>query len=128
MANILVLEDEARFREIIVDLLEGVHEVFTAANSNEVLEELAKNEIDLLLSDVNLADSELQGNEVMALVGETHPQVAVIAMTGGITENEQLIRDAGVDIILQKPFTREALLNAIDEILRTTEEPIDVTE
>ena len=128
MAKVLVLEDDARFMGIIVDLMEGVHEVHTAANSNEVLEVLAKHDIDLLLSDVNLVDSELQGNEVMALVGETHPQVAVVAMTGGITENKQLILDAGVGIILHKPFKRAALLSAINEALGITEESIEVIE
>lgn len=120
MAHILLVEDNAANAEVATLICEAAgHTVKHAGNGVEALRTLlAKEPFDLVLLDVLMP--EMDGIEVaQALRGspshEALPIVAVTAVSG--ERDAEKLRGAGVDSIVTKPYRREALLQAIDEVL-----------
>ncbi|MFA5134472.1 MAG: response regulator [Patescibacteria group bacterium] len=126
MVKLLVVDDEGEILDVIAEELDGLHKVHPASNSDEAFAVLGEQTIDALLCDVDLADSELQGDELMAVVQADYPGVTIVAMTGGVSQNLPFIMHAGVRHVLRKPFSRNALISIIDEALGIHRDTVSV--
>jgi two-component system cell cycle response regulator len=81
MEKILVVEDDAFFREIFSDLLiEEGYMVDTASSGNEALKKLAVNEYHLVVTDMVLQD--ISGLDVLSRVKQINTEIEVIVVTG----------------------------------------------
>ncbi|MGB0413594.1 MAG: response regulator transcription factor [Coraliomargarita sp.] len=117
---ILLVEDEAEYRQLIAaDLQEGYH-VVEAVNGKEGLEKALEIMPDLVLTDLMMPVMggvelcrHLKGEvktahiPVLILTGET----AVVSEVGGL--------EAGVDAYVTKPFNRQLLRARISNLLET---------
>ena len=67
----------------------------------------------------DLAMPEMDGLEVTKVLHRESPSVKIIAMTGAPTDSGLLEAAAllGASRTLRKPFTREALLHVVQEVL-----------
>jgi CheY-like chemotaxis protein len=125
MAHILVADDEPEQRKLIVRLLNGAgHEVSTAANGAEALASLGQQAYDLLITDIYMPV--MDGTELIAECRQTHPQLPIVAISGGSTFGEAYSIAAldaadsmGVAGSLLKPFLSEQLLTIIHKCLGT---------
>ena len=123
--TVLVVEDQLEVRRLIVDTLQRhQYRVVAAANGFEAVE-LARDRhlaFDLLLTDVVLPGS--SGRDIARQVVASRPIVRVLYMSGYTDEAivHHGILDAGL-AFLQKPFTAEALLTKIRDVLEATEPP-----
>lgn len=116
--RVLLIDDEPMVRKIVRKMLERAgHEVVDVENGREGLHQLKRAEFDLIVTDIIMPD--VEGIEVLMTVCEQHPSIAVVAMSGGGSIGNvdflDVARKLGAAATLQKPFTSEALLEAIDQ-------------
>lgn len=117
--RILVVEDEDDQRSLVASILRSRGYLVAEADSLAAARaELERSPVDLVLSDWRLGDGE--GTELLADVRRDHPGVAFVVVTayGTIARAVEAIH-RGADDYLAKPFERQALLLAIEKVLRS---------
>ncbi len=118
-AAILVVEDEAAQRALIAAILSRAgHAVSEAGSVDEALAHLATAVPDVILCDWRLPGR--SGGELLVEVRARRLGAAFVVMTayGSIAHAVDAVR-LGADDYLAKPFEREALLLAIQRVVRT---------
>ena len=130
MARILVVEDSSAFRAFIRAALEGAPELFDASvDEVEVVEAssgfdalrlLPRGTYDLVITDINMPD--INGLELVRFMRESerHRKVCTIVISTQSSEKDRLRSLAlGANVFLAKPFTVEALHQAISAHIGT---------
>ena len=80
-AKILIVDDEKHVRYTLKRILRrDDYEIVTVESGNAALQLIKKQVFDLALVDINLKD--MSGMEVLDVLSETHPDTAVIVLTG----------------------------------------------
>jgi len=117
--TLLVVEDEKSVRDIVVSSLEqyGYH-IIQAENGPEAIKKAkaAREPVHLLLSDVVMP--EMSGFELSKKICELYPEVRVCFMSGyadGMIDNHDMVDEEAH--FIQKPFSTQALVSKIREIL-----------
>ena len=109
--HILVIEDDAEVRRVIVDSLElGGHKVTAAANGPDGLAALEAEAPDLLI--VDYAMPLMNGAEVIKWARATLPALPVVLATG-YADMAEVAHVLGTQSILIKPFDIAALHDAV---------------
>jgi DNA-binding NtrC family response regulator len=120
MSKILVIEDDTSFRNVLVQMLERAgFDVKQAENGTLAVKICEGFQPDLVLTDIIMPDKE--GLETIEELLVICPELKIIAMSGGgrFGPNSYLplAEKLGAKRTLQKPFMREELLSAIEEVL-----------
>ncbi|MBI4590165.1 MAG: GAF domain-containing protein [Candidatus Rokubacteria bacterium] len=117
-AAILVIEDEDHIRRMLVDILAGAgHSVEAARDGLEGLARFQRGTFDLVMTDLSMP--EYSGLEVAQAVKKMNPVTPVVLITGwGDLLDPARVQQAGVDLMLVKPFRVERVLNVVAEALR----------
>ncbi|HKP04231.1 MAG TPA: response regulator [Chthoniobacterales bacterium] len=102
--TILLVEDHTDTRRVLSALLErSGHEMITADGVTEALQLLGHTPVDVLLSDLGLADGD--GLDLVAKAKTLQPQIQAIALTArGSEKDYEIGKNAGFDHYLTKPF------------------------
>jgi PAS domain S-box-containing protein len=120
--TILVVEDDVEVREFVCLVLElAGYRVLKAESGWAALELVARHDgpIDLMLSDVVMPH--MNGRELAAALIEARPGVRIVHMSGYPGDTVERYGDIAPGVpFLQKPFTREVLLQRIAEALGRT--------
>jgi two-component system cell cycle sensor histidine kinase/response regulator CckA len=117
--TILVVEDEMALRELTRDILSGAgYRVLDAGGVAEALRFVGNDGagISLLLTDVVMPGA--SGRELAEQLKATHPNLKVLLMSG--YSDEVLAHQGALEgafALLQKPFTKKALLTRVRELL-----------
>ena len=117
--EILIVDDEKDIRLSISDLLlDENYSTRLAANSDEALSELSKGLPDLILLDIWLEGSKLDGLELLNQINLFYPNIPCIIISGhgNIDIAVKAIKGGGSDFI-EKPFESERLLIIIERVL-----------
>ena len=120
MANLLVVDDEADIRRVMVKILEARgHDVATANDGLEALEAVATSPPDLVILDVNLPH--IDGFEVCKRL-KTDPatsHIPVIMVTAAYVSvhDAQHGTGLGADEYVTKPFLREVLVHNVERLV-----------
>lgn len=112
-STILIVEDDAGLREALNDtLLLADYRVVAAASAEDALVKLASENIDLVVSDIQMG--EMNGLTLLKNIRLRYPQLPVLLMTAYATIDDavQAMRDGATDY-LSKPFAPEVLLNLV---------------
>ncbi|WP_149196678.1 ATP-binding response regulator, partial [Luteimonas suaedae] len=122
--RLLLVEDDPTVAEVIADLLRmHGHRVTAVAHGLAALTEIARDDFDLALLDLDLP-----GIDGLALArqlraqGFMRPLIAVTARADA--EAEPLARTAGFDAFLRKPVTGTMLATALEAALGRSEVPV----
>jgi DNA-binding NtrC family response regulator len=120
MAAILVVEDDELVRQAIGRVLAlERHEVITVENGRLALEVLDRRPFDLVITDLIMPEKE--GLETITELRHRHPGLKVIAVSGGgrtgLRHYLDLAEKLGARASLAKPFTRGALVGAVNHVL-----------
>lgn len=109
MSNILIVDDEQSYRQLLSLVFEGDgHNIRTAANGSEALDLLHAEPANIIISDVKMPD--MDGIEMLRAVRETLPDVGVVLMTAfASVETAREAFKLGADDFIQKPFDVEEL-------------------
>jgi DNA-binding response OmpR family regulator len=121
MAKILLIEDEAPLREMLVDELtvQG-HKVIEASNGEEGLQKFLENEPDLVLCD--RAMPVMSGYEVLSRIRGAHPQynevpfVFLTALTDA--RDKAAVEHLKPSAYIEKPVDFQALSEKIKVLVR----------
>lgn len=115
--RILVVDDSSLARRTLRSIIESAgHQVEEASSGAEALEKYFLNRYDLIFLDMVM--EEMPGLEVLAKLREISPEVRVIVATADIqsgTRDEA--RQLGACEIINKPFTRDRVLSALNNVL-----------
>ena len=116
MANILIIEDNNDIHEILKDLFETEHRVFSAYSGTEGLLVFAQEKIDLVLLDIMLPGK--NGDQVLAEIRKSS-QIPVVMLTalGEKPLVSQYLLDGANDYIV-KPFDLDELFARVTVQLR----------
>jgi len=119
--SILVAEDNEINRKLAEALLEsGGWKVTSVGTGQELVERTVSSGFDAVLADIQMP--EMNGLEAARAIRERErasgAHLPLIALTGNaLPEDALLIEEAGFDGYLQKPFTRQQLLDIIADTL-----------
>ena len=114
--HILVVEDDAEVRRVLVDSLRfNGHRVMSASNGPDGLEMLGRQRPDLLI--VDYAMPGMNGAEVIKQARESQPRLPVILATG-YADMAEVGTVLGTQSILIKPFDIGTLLRAVSQAMQ----------
>ncbi|MBP9792323.1 MAG: sigma-54-dependent Fis family transcriptional regulator [Rickettsiales bacterium] len=125
--TVLIIDDEEDIRNLIIDILteEGFY-CIGAANSDEALSIVDKSCPHLILLDIWLEGSNMDGLGILEVLAKTHPNVPVIMISGhGTIETAVNSMKLGAYDYLEKPFTPDKLILKVkrtSELTRLKEE------
>lgn len=116
--KILVVEDEQRLREGLIDLLSAAdHEVTAVGDGRAAVEAGIGESFDLVLLDLMLP--QLDGIEVCRRLRHARPALPILMLTARGSEDEKLAGfAAGADDYVTKPFGVRELLARVDAFAR----------
>ena len=119
MAEILIVDDDPRLREVVRYALEREEFVVReAGNGKQALDAIAENPPDLVLLDVLMP--ELDGIEVCRQI-RSHSNLPVVFLSSRGEELDRVLGlDLGGDDYITKPFSPRELVSRIKAVLRRT--------
>ena len=90
--------------------------VLTAKHGGEAVNVLKTAKVDLVLTDLKMPV--MDGFELLTYIGEKHPGIRTIAMTGLMSSNiNERVRELGVRQCIEKPFKFSVLDKMIAQLL-----------
>ena len=121
MQRILIVEDSATMRSLIVSCLEDLGEpvkITEASSGFEALRYLPRDTFDLVVTDINMPD--INGLELVSFVknNEKYRSIPlVIVSTEGSDRDRDKGLELGADAYLVKPFEPELLRQTVRDLL-----------
>lgn len=119
LSDILIVDDEKDIRDLVSDILvdEG-HGVRSASDSDSALSEINTSPPDLIILDIWLKDSRLDGIGILKKVRRDNPSVPIIIISGhgNIELAVAAVRQGAYDFI-EKPFNTDKLLVSVNRAL-----------
>ena len=121
MSDILIVDDERDIRELIADILrdEG-YTTRLAANSDDCMAEINSEPPALMILDIWLKDSRMDGIDILTKVKRDNPEIPIIIISGhgNIEIAVAAIKQGAYDFI-EKPFNIDQLLVVIRRAMET---------
>ena len=117
--DILIVDDEADIREIVAEILEDEgFEGRKAGSAEQALAAVAERRPSLVLLDIWLEGSGMDGLEVLARLKAQHPDLPVVMFSGhgNIETAVEAIRRGAFDFI-EKPFETDRLLHVVSRAI-----------
>lgn len=120
MARILLIEDDEKFRKMLVLLLNSSgHEVVDTENGYQGTKTFRQSEFDLVITDVFMPEQD--GLEVVQTISQQAKNTKIIVISGGGQRGTlrylEYAKKFGADKTLIKPFENQELLNTINTLL-----------
>lgn len=120
MKKILVVDDEEYIQELVrINLEKSGYEVSVAYNGLEALEQLKKNNFDLMLLDLMMP--EMDGFTLLQKIkeDENFKKIPVIILSAK-SEEDDLMKgyDLGAESYLIKPFDPDTLMAMVTDLLK----------
>ena len=119
MSDILIVDDERDIRELISEIL--IDEGYTtrlAGTSQDAMREITSQPPCLLILDIWLKDSDMDGIDILKKVKSDYPEVPVVIISGhgNIEIAVAAIKQGAYDFI-EKPFKEARLLMTVERAL-----------
>ncbi|OGV32456.1 MAG: hypothetical protein A2020_02055 [Lentisphaerae bacterium GWF2_45_14] len=122
MLKIVVVDDEKIIRALLQEILKKAgHEVFVTGSADEALEITNEKSPDILITDIFMPEK--SGLELIMEVKKSFPSIKTIAISGdsisragGHRDCLKLAETLGCQFVLEKPFTRNEVIAAIEKI------------
>ena len=122
MNDILIVDDEKDIRELVSDIL--IDEGFImrkASNSDETFAEINKRAPDLIILDIWLKESKLDGIDILKTVRRDNPDIPVVIISGhGNIEIAVAAVKQGAYDFIEKPFNIDQLMVVITRAMETS--------
>lgn len=121
-ADILIIDDEADIRGLIAGILEDEgYETRLAHNSDTAQAEVALRRPSLIILDIWLMGSKLDGLDLLNIIKAKHPEVPVIIISGhGNIETAVAAIKRGAYEYIEKPFKSDRLILVVGRALETS--------
>ena len=111
-SDILIVDDEADIRELIAGILEDEgHGARIAGDSDAAIAAIEKRRPSLVILDIWLQDSKLDGLEVLDVIKKIHPDMPIVIISGhGNIETAVSAIKRGAYDYIEKPFKADRLI------------------
>ena len=111
-SDILIVDDEADIRELVSGILEDEgHRCRLARDSDEALRAVEERRPHLVILDIWLQGSRLDGLEVLSVIKRAHPDLPVVIISGhGNIETAVTAIKRGAYDYIEKPFKADRLI------------------
>lgn len=124
VAHVLVVDDDADVRAVVRKVITRLgHQVWDVADGKEALRLLESSPVDLIISDVYMAD--MDGMELLVRIQQLELKVPVVVISGGgYKPRDEVLKMAaacGAVATLDKPFTVEQLRDTVEPLLPVPE-------
>ncbi len=119
--EVLVVDDEADIRELVSGVLEDEgYAVRAAADSTQTLDAMEERRPSMILLDVWLQGSRLDGLQLLQEIKRRDPTIPVLMISGhgNLDTAVAAVREGAVDFI-EKPFETERLIYLVDRATET---------
>ncbi|WP_419783207.1 response regulator [Maridesulfovibrio sp.] len=119
---ILIVDDDAKLRELLTQYLEGYgYEVSTLPSGEGLIEEVKKTSPGIIILDIMMPGKD--GLEVLRDL-RPHSNIPVIMLTAKGEDTDRIVGlELGADDYISKPFNPRELLARIKAVLRRAQEP-----
>ena len=114
--SVVVVDDDENVAEMVKDLLEDEgHNVELITDYERMVHFSCEMHPDLVITDLDLAGT--SGWDLVRSVGLLYPETVIGLMTGWpLDSSEEELRVRGIDFILNKPFSLNALHRALEKV------------
>ncbi len=121
--DIIIVDDEADIRDLVAGILEDEgFDPRAAADSDSFFEALRQRAPSLVILDVWLQNSAMDGIEILEALKELHPDLPVIIISGhGTIETAVAAIKKGAYDFVEKPFNADRLILAVNRALEATQ-------
>jgi two-component system, NtrC family, nitrogen regulation response regulator NtrX len=121
-ADILIIDDEADIRELVAGILQDEgYETRLAHNSDAALSEIALRKPSMIILDIWLQGSKLDGLDLLLEIKHLHPLLPVVIISGhGNIETAVAAIKRGAYEYIEKPFNADRLVLVVDRALETS--------
>ncbi|SER44155.1 two-component system, NtrC family, nitrogen regulation response regulator NtrX [Tranquillimonas rosea] len=122
MSDILIVDDERDIRELIADILNDENfQTRVAANSDECMAQINADPPGLIILDIWLKDSNMDGIDILKTVKRDNPEVPVVIISGhgNIEIAVAAIKQGAYDFI-EKPFNIDQLIVVISRAMEAS--------
>ena len=114
-ATILVVEDNATMRDLLVDTLDAIgYRATEASDGSEALQKLKEQKFDLIITDIMMPG--IDGVALLKKVRKDYPNLPVLFITGVATP--EVVERASPDGFLAKPFRISHIEELIEDTLK----------
>lgn len=113
-ARVLVVEDDGALREALTDTLQHAgYTVASAADGGAALDILAKHQMDIVVSDVQMRP--MDGNTLLRNIKKAYPTLPVVLITayGTVQKAVSAMHDGAADYLV-KPFEADVLVSTVE--------------
>ena len=120
--NILIVDDEADIRDLMSGILndEG-YQTQIAYNTESVMDVFAQSVPDLVLLDIWLRNSSLDGLSILDILKREYPEVPIVMISGhGTIESAVSSIQRGAYDFIEKPFKIDRLLLIVQRALEAS--------
>ena len=116
MLTFLIVEDEARIRDLFTQFLKMKgYRVIEAKDGQEAVEAVRQQLFDLVIMDVKMP--RVGGIDALQQIRAASPSTKVLFITGfGLTEEIEAVLQEGLVECIRKPFTFEQLITTVHRI------------
>ena len=121
-SDILIIDDEADIRELVAGILQDEgYRTRTAGGADDAIAEIQKRRPQLVFLDIWLQGSRLDGLQLLDIIKQMHPDLAVVMISGhgNIETAVAAIRKGAYDFI-EKPFKADRLVLVAQRALETS--------
>lgn len=128
-ASILLIEDDDNLRETLMDVLaDKGYDVGGAASADEALELQAEHDFDVIVSDVRMAGS-CDGIAAVERLKQKKPEIRCLIITGFADDTAPIrAMRVQVDDYLYKPFTLDEFFAAVERMIVSGEERLNLAQ
>ncbi|OED47788.1 sigma-54-dependent transcriptional regulator [Leisingera sp. S232] len=122
MSDILIVDDERDIRELVSDILEDEgYATRKAGSSDECMAELEVSQPALMILDIWLKDSQMDGIDILKAVKRDTPDIPVVIISGhGNVEIAVAAIKQGAYDFIEKPFNIDQLMVVIRRAMETS--------
>jgi two-component system, NtrC family, nitrogen regulation response regulator NtrX len=121
-ADILIIDDEADIRELVAGILQDEgFETRLAHNSDAALSEIALRKPSMIILDIWLQGSKLDGLDLLLEIKQLHATLPVVIISGhGNIETAVAAIKRGAYEYIEKPFNADRLVLVVNRALETS--------
>ncbi len=122
MSDILIVDDERDIRELISDILEDEgYSTRRAANSDEAMAAVNSDPPALMILDIWLKDSKMDGIDILMTVKRSNPDIPIVIISGhGNVEIAVAAIKQGAYDFIEKPFNIDKLMVVISRAMEAS--------
>jgi PAS domain S-box-containing protein len=115
--SVLVIDDEPMILNALDTMLKRAgHEVTCCYEGQSGLKAAMEKDYDIVITDLGMQD--VSGWEITKALRNKNSSSKIIMLTGwGFQLDAERTKEAGVDILISKPFTKKQILDAINRLL-----------